>query len=77
MDDLYPPERERAQPTGPRPGSWVIRERETGRAVYEVFDADLAGIIRQKLSDRYEVVPILQHLQSLNTQIKESNHGSC
>ena len=77
MNDLFPPERERAQPTGPRPGSWIIRERETGRAVYEVFDAELVETIRQKLNDRYEVVTILRHLQDLNTQIEESAHGAC
>lgn len=73
--DLYPPERERAQPTGPRPGSWIIRERAAPghmpRAVAETFDEGIAN----RLRPHYDVVPVLQHLQELNTHIKETAHA--
>lgn len=43
--------------------SWVIREKETGRVVLETFDE---RVLKLKLKDEYELVPILEHLQSLN-----------
>ena len=62
---IYPREQDRAQPTGPRPASWVARDRSTGRAVAEVFDETNAN----KLAEHFDVVPILQHLQELNERI--------
>lgn len=65
---IFPAEQDRAQPTGTRPGSWIARERETGRALAEVFDWEDAD----KLAEHYDVVPTLQHLQELNERIKDA-----
>lgn len=43
--------------------SWVIREKETGRVMFETFQKSVADKINRK---RYEAVPILQHLQEVN-----------
>lgn len=43
--------------------SWVIVSRETGNAVWETFSLTLAERVNR---DKYDVVPILQWLQSLN-----------
>lgn len=46
-----------------RPTSWVIREKETGRAVLETHDERK---VRALNTAKYEAVPITQHLQELN-----------
>lgn len=46
-----------------RPGSWVIVDRATGLAVFETFELSTAGRINE---DRYDVVPVLRYLSSLN-----------
>lgn len=53
------------QPTNPlqRPASWVIVEKSTGKSVLETFNPKIAEAINQT---RYEAVPILAYLQSLN-----------
>jgi hypothetical protein len=43
--------------------SWVIRERATGKAVMETFNRATADRVNL---EKYEVVPIMEHLQSLN-----------
>jgi len=43
--------------------SWVIREKSTGRVLFETFSAKLAAAIN---TARYEAVPILAYLQGLN-----------
>ena len=43
--------------------SWVIRERATGKVVMETFNAK---VIEKLNAERYEAVPILEYLQSLN-----------
>ena len=44
--------------------SWMIVEKATGRGVFETFDKATADKARQ--FKRYEVVPILEYLVSLN-----------
>lgn len=43
--------------------SWVIREKATGRVLFETFNKKLAAKIN---TAKYEAVPILEYLQSLN-----------
>lgn len=45
------------------PASWVIREKSTGRALFETFNSAIPPAINHA---KYEAVPILEHLQSLN-----------
>lgn len=47
--------------------SWVIRERATGRVLFETF---LPSLVAALNTARYEAVPILQHLQEFNAAIK-------
>ena len=50
---------------GDRPGdSWIVRDRDTGRGVLETFDRRVADAIN---TEKYDVVPALQHLQECNT----------
>lgn len=46
------------------PASWVIRHRETGAVIMEVFDRRAV----ERLRDEYEALPILTYLESLNTR---------
>ena len=50
--------------------SWVIVSKKTGKAVFETFSATTAQAINK---ERYDVVPILEYLQSLNE--KEIDNG--
>lgn len=43
--------------------SWVIREKATGRVIAETFEARTVAALNTK---RYEAVPILDYLASLN-----------
>ena len=43
--------------------SWVIRQKATGVVVMETFNAALVGKLNK---ERYEAVPILEYLVSLN-----------
>lgn len=43
--------------------SWVLREKETGKVIAETFDR--AKVDRLNTA-KYEAVPILEHLASLN-----------
>jgi hypothetical protein len=43
--------------------SWVIREKTTGRVLFETFDARKVDALNK---EKYEAVPILDYLQSLN-----------
>ena len=47
--------------------SWVLRERATGRVICETFDERKVKALN---TERYEAVPILQHLQEVNAKIK-------
>lgn len=47
------------------PTSWAVREKDTGKTVMETSSADAV----QKLNtDKYEAVPIVEHLANLNGQ---------
>ena len=48
-----------------RTASWVIRNRETGAVLFETFNADL---VKRLNVAKYEAVPILAYLQSLNAK---------
>lgn len=60
---------DRIQPTQSlsRTASWVIVDKETGKAVMETFEESTAKKVNQA---RYEVVPILEYLQTLNRRLK-------
>ncbi len=45
--------------------SWVIREKETGKVVMETFDPAKVQALNKV---KYEAVPILEYLQSLNSK---------
>lgn len=47
--------------------SWVIREKETGAIVCETFNRRLVDRLN---TAKYEAVPILEHLVSLNNRGK-------
>ena len=50
--------------------SWIIIEKDTGKAVFEIFSEKTANTIRTKDSAVYKVVPILQYLQDFNRSVK-------
>ncbi len=43
--------------------SWVIKERATGKVLFETFSATIPERLNK---ERYEAVPILEHLAALN-----------
>ena len=53
----------RGAPSPDRPASWVVVERETGRAVCEISGQSVADKIN---TAKYEAIPIVAYLQSLN-----------
>jgi len=44
--------------------SWVIKEKTTGRVILETFDRRKVDALN---TSKYEAIPILQYLQSLNS----------
>ena len=50
------------------PASWIIREKDTRKVIGEVFSPAIALAINAL---RYEAVPILEYLQSLNEHVKQ------
>lgn len=50
-----------------KPASWVIREKATGNVVMETFDQKKVEALN---TDKYEAVPIAQHLAGITTQNK-------
>lgn len=44
-------------------GSWIIVDRQTGKAVLETFNRKTAEAVNQ---DKYKVLTALQYLTSLN-----------
>lgn len=44
--------------------SWVIREKATGKVMFETFDKQKVGALN---TAKYEAIPILEHLASLNS----------
>lgn len=51
-----------------RTASWVIREKGTGKVLFETFDKRKVDALN---AARYEAVPILEHLASLNRPHKQ------
>jgi len=52
------------QPAGKRESSsWVIRNKQTGEVIAETFDKNKVDALN---TEKYEAVPILEHLQGLN-----------
>lgn len=49
------------------PSSWVITRKADGAIIMETFNA---AIVRALNTERYEAVPILQHLQRLNASVR-------
>lgn len=43
--------------------SWVIREKVSKKVIMETFDPQLVAALSSK---KYEAIPILQYLQSIN-----------
>lgn len=50
-------------PDGAEPASWIIREKATGKVIFETFNRHLGDTLN---TEKYEFVPILEHLQSIN-----------
>lgn len=55
-----------------RSASWVIINKATGGAVFETFSPKLVSCIN---ATKYEAVPILEYLQSLNARIKATGQA--
>lgn len=47
--------------------SWVIREKATGKVICEIFDPRAVAALN---TAKYEAVPILEYLVSLNQKRK-------
>lgn len=52
-----------------RNASWVIRNKETGEVIFETFSKKITECIDTR---KYEVVPILVHLRSLDRKVKKN-----
>ena len=50
------------------PASWIIREKDTRKVIGEVFNPAIALAIN---AVKYEAVPILEYLQSLNEHVTQ------
>lgn len=50
-----------------RTASWVLRNKTTKEVICETFDVRKAAALN---TEKYEAVPILEYLQSLNTPQK-------
>lgn len=49
------------------PASWVVQEIATNRVLFETFDKAVVDALN---TQRYQAVPILQYLQSLNRELR-------
>lgn len=49
--------------------SWVIIDKTTNKPIFETFSSSIVSKIN---TEKYTVVPILEHLQALNKNIKNS-----
>lgn len=52
-----------------KPASWVIKNKETGEVVMETYDEKQVQALN---TEKYEAVPIMEHLQSLNRTAGEA-----
>jgi hypothetical protein len=48
--------------------SWVIVEKNTGKAVFETYSRKMADAVNRK---KFNVLPILEYLQEFNRKVKE------
>ena len=55
-----------------RTASWVIKEKGTGNVVMETFDKAKVDALN---TEKYEAIPILDHLVGLNRAIKKADAG--
>lgn len=46
--------------------TWVIREKATGRPIYETLTEGPPRLLSKTAKERYEVVSTMQHLKELN-----------
>jgi hypothetical protein len=65
QDDLSP----RTKRDLENPASYVVRNKETGESLREIYPEDLPKLNTEK----YEAVPIIEHLANLNGQSYNSN----
>ena len=49
------------------PASWVIREKETGKVLFETYSRRIVDALN---TAKYEAVPILQYLYEVNAKAK-------
>ena len=54
--------------------SWVIRHRESGRVIAETFERKTVDALN---TEKYEAVPILTYLASLNAAIRQEQGQPC
>lgn len=47
--------------------SWIITHRETGKAVFEIFNPKVAAAVNR---DRYNVQTALEYLQAMNAIVR-------
>lgn len=62
FDDVLPAEQKPANPYS-KDSSWVIKNKATGEVIMETFDRKKVDALN---TDKYEAVPIYDHLTSLN-----------
>jgi len=43
--------------------SWVVKEKVTGKVIFETFDGQVVAFLN---TTKYEAIPILEYLQSIN-----------
>lgn len=53
--------------------SWVIKEKATGKVILETFDS---SVVKALNTEKYEAVPILKYLESLNGTSDIGDMGS-
>ena len=51
--------------------SWIIYNRDTGKAVFETFEKNTAEAFKQ-FNGVYQVMPALQWLQHINTENRQN-----
>ena len=54
-----------------RTASWVIREKGTEKVLFETFDHTKVNALN---TEKYEAVPILDHLVGINNALKKVAH---
>jgi hypothetical protein len=52
--------------------SWVVREKATGKVLFETFDQNKVDALN---IEKYEAVPILEYLSSLNLRTDPAASG--